>query len=572
MPSKTWLISSAIFILAAAILGSSYLYFASRPTPLNNQQEDKKEFADFVSQKKKLPQNSEGVSLIAVGDISYSRGVEQKVRQQNDINYPFLKIKDYIQGADLAFGNLESPITPGQKIPDFEMIFRSNPGTEQALKQAGFSIMSLANNHTPNFGEKGLEDTFGYLQDAGLQYVGAGMNTQEASQPIYMEKNGIKFAFLAYNDPDVVPATYEASKNHAGTAFMRIDKMSAAVKEAKQKADFVIVSMHSGVEYADKPNNSQIQFAHAAIDAGADLIIGHHPHVVQPIEKYKGKYIFYSLGNFVFDQIPQETKQSLMIKVYFTKQGISKIALLPVAMANFAQPAMANKDEAKNILQRLNFFSVNSAIYYWDNGFKVGSRATIYSENNIIHTAIAKEESADLDNNATQEIYLLENGKLTIMENPKMIWQSPDDWWIDNFFLSDSNNDGVLDINLSLWKSGNFGTSKPFWIQENDMGVKNHFFIYDLVDGTIKSIWGSSNLSAPNCDFKFADINEDGENELITIEGDYKQKTPCAGNYVAVWKWNGWGFSNEWRSEPGNFSNLEIEKIDKKNYIVTDTQ
>ncbi|MFA7252507.1 MAG: CapA family protein [Candidatus Paceibacterota bacterium] len=301
-------------------------------------------------------QNTSLVSLIAVGDISYSRGVERMVTKNKDVNYPLLKISDYLKSADLVFGNLETPITPGTEIPAFTMLFRSNPGTEQALRKAGFSILSLANNHTPNFGDKGLSDTFNYLDLAGIKYVGAGRNEQEANRPVYLERQGIRFAFLAYNDPDVVPASYEALENNFGTAFMRIDKMTAAVSEAKQKADFVIVSMHSGTEYIERPNDSQISFAHAAIEAGADLILGHHPHVIQTLEKYQGKYIFYSLGNFIFDQ-PQsiETRESLAIKIYFSKNRIEKIHLQPVFMEQIAQPRIANPDEAQKILKRLDF-------------------------------------------------------------------------------------------------------------------------------------------------------------------------------------------------------------------------
>jgi len=462
----TWLIIIFFSVLVASLVGSYYLHSSKNQEISNSQMQGEKEFLDFLSQKKKLPQASEEVSLVAVGDISYSRGVERIVRKQNNINYPFLKIQDYLKSADLIFGNLETPITQGSEIPDFEMIFRSNPGTEQALKQAGFSILSLANNHTPNFGEKGLKDTFNYLKNAGIKYVGAGQNDQEAYRSVYIEKKGIKFAFLAYNDADVVPAYYEASANRAGTAFMRMDKMAEAVKGAKQKADFVIVSMHAGIEYAGKPNNSQINFAHAVIDAGADSVIGHHPHAVQTVEKYKGKFIFYSLGNFVFDQ-PQsdETKEGLAVKIYFAKNGINKISLLPVVMENLAQPRMANKNEADKILQRLNFSLANQDVYSWNNNnnnFEKGIQRAVYNDAFESGKIISKQEQADLDNNSVSENYDLENGKLTIAENEKMIWQSPSDWWIDDFALADSNNDGVVDINLSLWKSGSFGTSKPF--------------------------------------------------------------------------------------------------------------
>ena len=572
----TWLIIISLCFLAVALLvGSYYLYSSKNQETSNSQTQGEKEFLDFLSQKKRLPQASEEVSLVAVGDISYSRGVERIVKKQNDINYPFLKIHDYLKSADLVFGNLETPITQGSEISDFEIIFRSNPGTEQALKQAGFSILSLANNHTPNFGEKGLKDTFNFLENADIKYVGAGQNEQEAYQPAYIEKKGIKFAFLAYNDADVVPAYYEASANRAGTAFMRMDKMTEAVKEAERKANFVIVSMHAGIEYAEKSNDSQVNFAHAAIDSGADLVLGHHPHVVQTLEHYKSKYIFYSLGNFVFDQ-PQskETKEGLAIKIYFAKNGINKISLLPVVVENLAQPRMANKIEAVKILQRLNFSLASQDVYSWnsnDNNFEKEIRRVVYSGMSEGGGVFSQKEQADLDNNLVPENYNLENGKLTITENEKMIWQSPSDWWIDDFAFADSNNDGVVDINLSLWKSGSFGTSKPFWVKENDMSVKNHFFILDFSGGSIKQVWGSSNLAEPNCEFKIADVDNDGKNDLVVIEGDYSQKPNCAGNYVAVWKWNDWGFSNEWRSEKGNFTNLEIEKIDGKSYIVVDT-
>lgn len=570
-----WLIIISLSVLVASLVGSYYLRSSKNQEISHSQAQGEKEFLDFLSQKKKLPQASEEVSLVAVGDISYSRGVEMMVRKQNNINYPFLKIQDYLKSADLVFGNLETPITQGPEISDFEMIFRSNPGTEQALKQAGFSILSLANNHTPNFGEKGLKDTFTYLENTGIKYVGAGQNEQEAYQPVYIEKKGIKFVFLAYNDTDVVPTYYEAAVNRVGTAFMRIDKMIEAVKEAKQKADFVIVSMHAGIEYAEEPNNSQISFAHAAIDAGADLVIGHHPHVVQTLEKYRGKYIFYSLGNFVFDQ-PQseETKEGLAIKIYFIKNGINKISFFPVVMENLAQPRMANKNEADKIFQRLNFSLATQDVYSWngnDNNFEKEIRRAVYGDTTESNGIASKKEQADLDNNSILENYDLEDGRLTITENEKMIWQSPSDWWIDNFALADSNNDGVVDINLSLWKSGSFGTSKPFWIKENDISVKNHFFVLDFSGGTIKQVWGSSNLAEPNCEFKIADVDNDGKNDLVVVEGDYSQKLKCTGNYVAVWKWNDWGFSNEWRSEKGNFANLEIEKIDEKSYIVVDT-
>ena len=540
-----------------------------------NQQLSVKDLLNFSTQKKKLLQAREEVSLIAVGDISYSRGVEKTIKKQKNINYPFLKIGDFLRSSDLVFGNLETPITAGREISDREMIFRSNPGTEQALKNAGFSILSLANNHTPNFGESGLKDTFNYLKKADLDYIGAGENEIEANRPIYREKKGIKFAFLAYNDLDVVPASYEASDQRAGTAFMNNEKMIKAVKAAKEKVDFVIVSMHAGIEYTGKPNSSQTNFAHAAIDAGADLVIGHHPHVVQTMEEYKGKYIFYSLGNFVFDQAwSLDTKEGLAIKVYFTKSGISKISLLPITMKNFAQPSLAVDLEAEKILQRLNFPLTDQVAYSWNSdtkNFNKTFRAVVYNQTPKNKPIAFRKEQADLDNNSESETYVLENGRLTITEKAKLIWQSPSDWWIDNYILADSNNDGVIDINLSVWKIGNFGNSKPFWVKEDDLSLKNHLFIFDLRSGIIKPIWQSSNLETQSCEFTFADVDNDGKKDLLVIEGDYSQAPEFQGDYIALWRWNGWGFSNDWRSEKGNYSGLNIEKNNTGDNIIIDS-
>lgn len=153
----------------------------------------------------------------------------------------------------------------------------------------------------------------------------------------------------------------------------------------------------------------------------------------------------------------------------------------------------------------------------------------------------------DIDNDGKKEQFVLQDGKVTIMKENKIIWQSPPEWWVDEFALADVNNDQVIDINLSVWKSGSFGSSKPFWIQKNDTEIKNHFFIFDLVHGNMHPVWQSSNLDAPTCSFIIADSDHDGKNDLLVTEGEYAQKPACTGKFIALWRWNGWGFSNEWR-------------------------
>jgi poly-gamma-glutamate capsule biosynthesis protein CapA/YwtB (metallophosphatase superfamily) len=305
-------------------------------------------------QQKEVIETPKELTLIAVGDIMPSRNVAAKIREHNDFNYPFLKTRDLLKTGDIVFANLEAPITEGPIVKTGEMSFHADPGIEKALADAGFNIVSLANNHTPNYGQKGLLDSFELLNRAGIKYVGAGKTSLDAAKPVYLEKNGIKLAFLAYNDDDVVPPSYAAAENRAGTNFMDIAKVKQDVADAQKEADLVIVSMHSGTEYA-VPNQTQINFAYAAIDAGADLIIGHHPHVLQRVERYKDKYILYSLGNFVFDQMfSLETRQSVIVKMKLNEHGVQDIEYIPAMIYDYAQPRITeDPGEKAAILKKL---------------------------------------------------------------------------------------------------------------------------------------------------------------------------------------------------------------------------
>jgi poly-gamma-glutamate synthesis protein (capsule biosynthesis protein) len=296
------------------------------------------------------------VTLIAVGDVMLSRGVARQIKERKDLHFPFRKISDYLKSADITFGNLECPITKGPEVKSGTMVFHADPGVEVALKEAGFSILSLANNHLPDYGAKGVLDTVALLDAVDITHTGAGKDLDEAEKPALITRNGLRFAFLAYNDQDVVPKRYGAAKNRPGTNIMDEEKVTKAVKAARQQADFVIVSMHSGWEYR-KPNPHQASFAKAAIDAGAELVIGHHPHVVQRIERYKGKYILYSLGNFVFDQTwMPSVKQGMGAKLTFTKQGVQNAQFTPVLIEHAARPRVITEPKLREkVLRKLEW-------------------------------------------------------------------------------------------------------------------------------------------------------------------------------------------------------------------------
>lgn len=140
--------------------------------------------------------------------------------------------------------------------------------------------------------------------------------------------------------------------------------------------------------------------------------------------------------------------------------------------------------------------------------------------------------------------YSLQNNIFTITKNDKHLWQTPKEWHVDQFILADSNNDGQTEINLLVWKPGDYGSSKPFWVRKNDDSIKNHLFLYQLDGETVNSVWQSSNLNKPNCSAEIKDIDNDGKNELVVLEGEYTKKYKCKPKYQAIWRWSEWGFYN----------------------------
>lgn len=294
------------------------------------------------------------VSMLFLGDVMLSRGVANQIGKNNDLYFPFQYIKEELLNNDFVFSNLESPIIEGRKINAGEMFFRTDENIIPILKEMNFSIVSLANNHMLDMGQKGLLNTLKILTENNIQYVGAGENYEKAHEPKILEKNGIKFAFLAYNDDDVILSTNEATNDRAGTAFMNLEELKKDVINAKLLADFVIVSMHSGNEYQIAPNQRQIDFSHTAIDNGADLVIGHHPHIIQKYEQYKNGHIFYSLGNCIFDQMwSKETREGVTMKIIFSKEKIEKMDSIPFLIENFSQPRIINKENESELYRAI---------------------------------------------------------------------------------------------------------------------------------------------------------------------------------------------------------------------------
>ena len=295
------------------------------------------------------------VSLIAVGDIMLARFTESKIRASKNRELPFEKVKEHLAAADLTFANLESPFFPGNTTPNESTTFRADLESVQGLTASGIDLVSLANNHTMNYRVPGLQSTLTTLKNANIKAVGAGQNKAEAHAPVMVEVKGHTLAFLAYNDGNIAPRYHgEATDTEPGIAKMDIEQMKLDVAEAKkQGADVVIVSMHAGIEYRKEPSQSQKDFSHAAIDAGAAVVIGHHPHIVQGVERYNNGLIMYSLGNFVFDQMfSQDVKTGLLASITIKPDGSVGAEFFPTITEQL-QPRILVDQERMDMLSKL---------------------------------------------------------------------------------------------------------------------------------------------------------------------------------------------------------------------------
>ena len=281
-------------------------------------------------------------TLVFVGDIMLSRNIGGLMAKNGDWNYPFMAMADYLKRADLTFGNLEGPLSLRGKRVESIYSFEADPRSVEGLVRSGFDVLSIANNHIWDYGAPAFEDTLKVLTDNGISPVGGGNSFEIAHTPAVKDVNGTKVAFLAYTD--LLPPFL--GKDAPGPTVASPDdvvRMSSDIRNARSLADIVVVSFHFGEEYATVHNSFQEGLAHAAIDAGADLVVGHHPHVVEDIEQYKGKYIAYSLGNFVFDQnFDADTRHGMLLSVTLRDKKIVSVAPQEVRFTETYQPYLVN--------------------------------------------------------------------------------------------------------------------------------------------------------------------------------------------------------------------------------------
>lgn len=323
---------------------------------------DDDDYPLFAKVVKKGPEDefdrSKAIKVTSVGDIMLSRTVYKKMAS-NGFSSPFENVDERLSASDITFGNLESPLSDAFTTPLHGMSFVAPVKSVDGLIAAGFDIVGLANNHTGNFGRKAFADTLAVLKQNDIEHVGGGATEIDAKSYKVLDVKGAKFAFLDINSiwgdmpaTGDSPGVWHINLEPCGRITQKqLDEITGKVKEARENSDFVIAMIHWGTEYTHDPNQEMKLLARQMVDAGADLIVGTHPHWTQGVEVYKDKFITYSLGNFVFDQEwSQKTKQGLILDTIFYKDKLVSASLTPVLIEDYHRPRILSKEEGKPIM------------------------------------------------------------------------------------------------------------------------------------------------------------------------------------------------------------------------------
>ncbi|HEY9645264.1 MAG TPA: CapA family protein [Chroococcidiopsis sp.] len=274
-----------------------------------------------------------------------------------EARYPFQRLASLLREADIAFVNLENPLSDHAPLSRYLITstFRASSRLATGLKWAGIDVVSTANNHALDVGTQGLLDTIHALSQSGIAAVGTGANLEAARHPFVTTKNGIRLAFLAYTMLENSGAIGFASPNRAGVAPLNFSLIQDDIQQIRRQVDYVILSFHWGVTGSQTPSSTLRQIAHQCIDSGADMIIGGHPHIPQGVEVYRGKVIFYSLGNLIFSYSRNSWGDNYLARLTLTPQQIQNVEILPMAGKNrdITQPFPLTGQRAQKLLSRI---------------------------------------------------------------------------------------------------------------------------------------------------------------------------------------------------------------------------
>ena len=509
---------------------------------------------------------SRRVSFCAVGDVLLDRGV-RNIIDNNDFDYPFRYIRKMTGSHDLAFCNLECPITEEGNPIAKRFSFCADTSYANGIVNSGFNIISIANNHTLDYGRTGFIRTSQLLSEKGLFTIGGGENQKEARRASIITKNGLKFAFFAFID--MLPDGIVYIESEAGPAYASTEEIVREIEKIRDKVDFVIVSFHWGIEFNRYPRIDHVEKAHRIIDAGADLILGHHPHVLQSVEIYKERPIIYSLGNFVFDQHKLEQCQSAIFECVFEKGKVDSISFIPVILEESC-PRIAKKEEGKKIMNTIIEISNEFRTCFCEKKdklfVKIGpsfsfKKPICRCEDSKVSVTASSEKilfkdsageiisSQDLPEGKNLKDCCFINDSLglhlygilgdrnstfgeriitaTIIDTALIgPFIDPHTFYPWKIMKADVDGDKKFEICVGVWKRTRYDTV-----------VSNRLFIYNSRGPYIYPKWLGSRVNSPLIDFDFIDIDSDGIDELLTLE-----LNEDSSKKINLYKWFEFGF------------------------------
>lgn len=302
-------------------------------------------------------------SIIIVGDIMFGSDVAQIIDREGSSLVPFAGVLPMLRDADIAFGTFEGVIsTQGEPITNKAVTYRSKPSTARSLANAGFDVISLGTSHILDYGDAGFLDTLNALSMYGVQYVGAGKNLQEARNTIVLPTNDAKIGFLGYYRGNQFDRLFFAGENKLGPALPILEELDQDILKAKSVSDIVVVSMNWGPRVSDDSvGDRQRIYAQKLIDSGADFVIGQRINTLQGIEIYKGKPIFYSLGDFIYGTYANRSPYGYIIKLVVSDKKIARVEIIPISLSNAKTgtnfPELINGEPAQSALIMLQKLS-----------------------------------------------------------------------------------------------------------------------------------------------------------------------------------------------------------------------
>jgi poly-gamma-glutamate synthesis protein (capsule biosynthesis protein) len=294
---------------------------------------------------------------MALGDVMLGWEVGRRIVRRGPAA-PWVRVKQYLDQADLVVANLECVISNRGTPWRSKLIHLRTPlAAADSLVAGGVDVVSVANNHALDFGGEAFGDTLRQLETHGIRYAGGGRNEAVARAPAIVEENGLRIAFLGYVLPFSSRTSFStrewaAGTNRAGLVIGSPDRVRRDVGLARAEADLVVVMVHGGVEYRGSPNAAQRAFADAAIDAGATLVLGHHPHVLQGYASRGRTIVAYSLGNFMFARFTGAPNDTAILDVTLTADGVTSLDWIPLVIeGGIPRPAVGS--EIPRVLKRL---------------------------------------------------------------------------------------------------------------------------------------------------------------------------------------------------------------------------